>query len=124
MAGLTFDAGALIAAERNERNFWGFWKRTVPVDRTIPAVVIAQAWRGPRSARVAMVINGCRIEPVDEFLAKAAGELLSRSGTSDAIDAIVVVSAARRGDVILTTDPDDLRRLAAVAQRRVTIIGI
>ena len=124
MAGITLDAGALIAAERNDRKFWGYWKRSVPTERTIPAVVIAQAWRGSRSARVATVINGCRVEPVDEFLAKAAGELLARSGTADAIDAIVVASAARRGDVILTSDPGDLRRLAAFATGQVTIIGI
>lgn len=26
MAGVTFDTGALIAAARNDRRFWAFWK--------------------------------------------------------------------------------------------------
>ena len=48
-------------------------------------------------------------------LAKAAGILCGRAGTSDPVDALVVASAARRGDDIITTDPEDLRALAAVA---------
>ena len=124
MAGLTLDAGALIAAERRDRAVFAHLDIARRQERVIPAVVIAQAWRGPRSALVAMVVNACRVEPVDEFLAKAAGELLGRAGTSDAVDAIVVASAARRGDVILTSDVDDLRRLAAFAAGRVTVIGI
>jgi predicted nucleic acid-binding protein len=114
----------LIAAERNIRRFWVHFDRALTSDRTIPAPVLAQTWRGPRSARIALLLRSCVIEPLDESLAKEAGELLARAGTADAIDAIVVASAARRRDVILTSDAADLRRLAAAARGRVTVIAI
>ncbi len=79
----------------------------------IPAAVLAQAWRGSRQARVAQVVNACFVDPLDEALAKAAGELCGKSKLSDVIDAAVVASAAQRGDAILTSDPRDLRRLAS-----------
>ena len=49
MAGLTLDTGALIAADRNDRSFWAFWKEAsvrgvVPV---IPAPALVKAWRSP-----------------------------------------------------------------------------
>jgi predicted nucleic acid-binding protein len=86
----------------------------VPV---IPAAALAQAWRDPRQARLARLVNACSIEPLDEPLAKTAGELCAKAGASDVIDASVVASAARRGDPVLTTDPDDLRHLASFVQR-------
>ena len=115
LAGLTLDTGALIAAERNERNFWSFWAETVArgIVPVIPAGVLAQAWRGPRQARLAQVVNACFVEPLDEALAKAAGELCGKAKLAGVVDAALVASAARRGDAILTGDPRDLRRLAS-----------
>jgi predicted nucleic acid-binding protein len=126
VAGLTLDTGALIAAERNNRAFWAFFKEAferevVPV---IPAPVLAQAWRGPRQARLAQVVKACFVEPLEERLAKTAGELLGRAKVSDVVDGTVVAGAARRGDVVLTSDPRDLRRLAAVAVGSVEIIRL
>jgi hypothetical protein len=125
LAGLTLDAGALIAADRNDRSFWSFWAESlargiVPV---IPAAALAQAWRSHRQARLAQVVNACVVDPLDERLAKTAGELCGTSKTRDIIDAAVVASAARRGDAILTSDPRDLRRLASRAPE-VTIIRL
>ena len=116
MAGLTLDAGALMAAERNDRAFWAVFKEAtlrevVPV---IPAPALAQAWRGSRQARLAQVVNACWVEPLDEALAKQAGELCGRAGTADVIDAAVVAIAARRGAAVVTSDPKDARRLAAM----------
>ena len=116
MAGLTFDTGVLIAAERADHRAVALLERAAfrRTYLTIPSVAIAQAWRGgSRSARLARLIDECAIDPLDLVQAQAAGELLARTRTNDAIDAAVVVSAARRGDTILTTDPDDLRVLAA-----------
>ena len=116
MAGLTLDAGALIAADRNDRSFWAFWKEAsvrgvVPV---IPAPALAHAWRTPHQARLAQVVKACWVEPLDETLARSAGELCGRARTSDVVDAAVVAGAAQRGDAVLTSDPRDLRRLAAI----------
>jgi len=58
-------------------------------------------------------VNACFVEPLDEALAKSAGELCGKAKVADVVDAAVVASAARRGDAILTSDPRDLRRLAS-----------
>jgi hypothetical protein len=115
LAGLTLDSGALKAADRNDRSFWSFWAETVErgVLPVIPAAALAQVWRSPRQARLAQVVNASLVDPLDETLAKAGGELCAQSKTADVVDAAVVASAARRGDAILTSDPRDLRRLAS-----------
>lgn len=115
MTGLTLDAGALIAAERNDRRFWSHYKLALleDVDITIPVTALAQAWRGNRSARTGQIIKTCELEAFDVADAKAVGLLLARSSTSDIVDASVVLSARHRGDDILTSDPDDIDRLVA-----------
>ncbi len=116
VASFTLDSGALIAADRGDRRFWTF-QEEIDLDAdllTVPTVVLAQVWRGARNANVVRALRGCAVEELDPDLARAAGILCGRAGTNDAIDAIVVASAARRGDHIVTTDPADLRALAAV----------
>jgi hypothetical protein len=51
------------------------------------------------------------VEPLSERLAKIAGEAMAAVAGVTAIDAIVMASAAQRGDVVLTSDPGDLSRL-------------
>lgn len=115
MAGLTLDTGPLIAADRNDRRFWAYWKEAErrDVDVTVPAAVVAQAWRGPRNARMAMLLAACDVDSLDRSLATDTGALCGRSATSDVVDASLIVGAARRSDDVLTSDPDDLARLAA-----------
>ncbi len=117
MAGLTLDAGALIAAERNDRAFWAFFKGATQegVVMNIPAGVLAQVWRGAEQARLAQLINSCYVVALDENIAKAAGVLCGRTGTVDVVDASVVAVAARRGDSVLTSDARDIRTLATAA---------
>jgi hypothetical protein len=100
-AGLTLDAGALIAAEKRSMRFLAIWKerqeRRLPV--TLPAVVFAQVWRG-NSPLIARLLPACRIEPFDERHGRLVGELLARSQTADLVDAVVVLGALARGDRI------------------------
>lgn len=126
MAGLTLDTGALVAAERGERRFWAFWKEALrrEVEVTVPAPVLAQVWRGGQQARLAMLLGGCRIESMDAALAKQTGSLCGRSATKDVVDAFVIVSAARRRDDVLTSDPDDMSRLASFEPRVGAILQI
>jgi tagatose-1,6-bisphosphate aldolase len=51
------------------------------------------------------------VPPLDEVLAEAAGVLCGRAGTSDVIDASVVLQARRERALLLTSDVDDMRRL-------------
>jgi len=115
VAGLTLDSGALIAAERGDRRFWALWERAEQrdADVTVPANVLAQVYRGSRSAIVARVVRACVVEPVDEALARRIGEICGRSGVDDVVDVSVVVGAAARRDHVVTTDVRDLTRIAA-----------
>lgn len=76
MAGLTPDAGALIAYERGEEHVLeilavAYARGLVP---TIPAVALAEVWRGDgKDARVARLLKACSIEALDERLARVAG---------------------------------------------------
>ena len=61
------------------------------------------------------------IRAADDRLARDAGVLLGRSEAADPIDATVVL-VAESGDRMLTSDPGDLRRLAAAAGARVAVV--
>jgi hypothetical protein len=51
------------------------------------------------------------VEPLSEALAKLAGEALAAVRSASVVDAIVMASAARRGDIVYTSDVEDLERL-------------
>ena len=114
MAGLTLDAGALIAYERGDERVReilavAYARGLVP---TIPAVALAEVWRGDaKDARVARLLKVCSIEALDERLARVAGRLRRATPGSSAIDACIAVGVSERGDAIATSDPEDLRRL-------------
>jgi len=80
----------------------------------VPAGVVGQVWRqGARQATLARFLRAreVRIEVLDDKVARACGELCAATGTSDVIDASVVFTARQAGDIVLTSDPADLRRL-------------
>jgi predicted nucleic acid-binding protein len=110
--GLTFDTGALIALENGERRMLAVLTAARDGDEpiTVPAAVVAEWWRGQRGP-VAHMLDGMDVEPLSAELARAAGEALARTGSENAIDAIVMASAASRGDIVYTSDFDDLSRL-------------
>ena len=74
---------------------------------TAPAVVVAEWWRQAGS-RSRLILERVDVEPLGERLAKIAGEALAAVPGATAIDAIVMASAAQRGDAVLTPDIDDL----------------
>jgi hypothetical protein len=112
--GLTLDTGALIAAERRSDIFRAAWQEAVRRHAviTIPAPVLAQAWRG-RNPMIDRLLPASVVEPLSEEEARSIGRLLAAAGTSDVIDAMVVVGASMRDDAIMTSDPDDLAQLVA-----------
>jgi PIN domain-containing protein len=116
---LILDTGALVAAERNDRRFWTFYKLAQQrgIIATVPTPVVAEAWRGggPRQALLARVLGGCTCAPPDETVAKRAGDLLAATGGSNTIDALVVAHAEHLRQEIITGDPDDLGLLAEYA---------
>jgi hypothetical protein len=120
MAGLTLDVGALIAFERNDRRLVALIARSLERRHSIavPAGVVGQVWRdGRRQARVARLLGApqVEIEDLDDRRARHAGQLCGVRGTTDVIDASVVLCARARGHRIATSAPDDLRRLDPAA---------
>lgn len=80
----------------------------------VPAAVVAQVWReGARQARLARLLRarGLAVQELDLDEARACGVLCGRSSTSDVVDASVALLARRHSAVVVTSDPDDLRRL-------------
>ena len=110
---MTYDAGALIAAERNDRRIWALHRRALEraVVPTVPAGVLAQGWRGGPQAQMSRLLGGCRVEDLDDARARSAGAACGAAGMSDVVDAAVVVGAAARGDLVVTSDPGDLTLL-------------
>ena len=116
MAGVTFDAGGLIALDRNDRRVIALLARAAETKAnvTVPASALAQAVRRPeRQARLARLLRQptTTVQDLDRVDATNVGRLLAASGTADVVDAHVVICARRAGERVVTSDPDDLRVL-------------
>ena len=113
-AGLTLDAGALIAIERGnlfvrrliERALQDGW----PV-HVVPGV-LAQVWRGgPRQAELALMLgrNGVTLTDLDPATAKLLGLVIGATGHTDVTDVHVAVHARQHDHAVMTSDPEDIR---------------
>ncbi|HVX19827.1 MAG TPA: hypothetical protein VHB02_00595 [Acidimicrobiales bacterium] len=122
--GVTYDTGALIAADRGERRMWARHQallklREVP---TVPAPVVAQAWRGgSRQALLSRLLAGCTVEVLDDVGARATGTLATQAATDDVVDACVVEGALRRRDLVVSADPGDLTTIANATGRALEV---
>jgi hypothetical protein len=119
--GATLDAGGLIALDRNDRRAIVLVARAAETGAriTVPATALAQAIRRPeRQVRLARLLRRPTTDIVglDRVDATSVGRLLAASGTSDVVDAHVVICALRSRQSIVTSDPDDLTRLDPAAQ--------
>jgi PIN domain-containing protein len=116
VSGATLDAGALIAFERGKRKVVAIVARALDRRSTlaVPAGVVGQVWRdGSRQVRLVRLLASEIVEvpPLDDAAARAAGQLCGVRGTSDVVDASVVLCARERAHRIITSDADDLRRI-------------
>ncbi|WP_328769928.1 twitching motility protein PilT [Streptomyces sp. NBC_00286] len=122
MKHVVYDSGALIAAAKNNQRF--LWRHREAlasgVSVLVPAGVLAQCWDERASAaRLHRVLNGCEILPLTEVAAKAAGALCRRNGTSDVVDASVVLASIAYDEApIVTDDLGDIRDLVECANRK------
>jgi len=113
---LVLDAGALIAIERGDRDTAAVIEVARQESRAVivPAGVVGQAWRGGgRQARLARLLNArdVVVEPLTDAGARAAGVLCGTAGTTDVIDATVVLTARRFHATVISSDRDDLEVL-------------
>jgi hypothetical protein len=112
----------LVALERRDRVALRVLERSrrTRARVTVPAPVLAEWWRDdPRQHYVRSLFF---VEVTTEDIARRAGVALGRlhgdqqprrdrAARVSAVDAIVMASAASRGDVVFTSDPSDLGRL-------------
>ena len=116
MSGFTLDTGGLIAIDRNDRRVLVLLERALERGHrvTVPATALAQAIRSPaRQARLSRLVRqpSTDLVALDGADATRVGVLLARTRTSDIVDAHVVLCGRRLNQPVVTSDPDDLRRL-------------
>jgi hypothetical protein len=113
---MTLDAGALIALERADGKMIALLREAAKrrFNFCVPAGVVAQAWRDGRCQAILarfLRTDEVSIVALDGQLARACGELCAVSGTSDVVDASVVLVARQQCGSIVTADGGDLKRL-------------
>ncbi len=126
MSAVLYDAAVLVAADRNERRTWAEHKARLEfgIIPFVPAPVVAQVSRSPRQAQLRRFLTGCMIVPLDESAAHEAGQLLGMTRTVDVVDAVVVTTALRQKAMILTSDPDDIKRLVRASGREIVVVNV
>ena len=118
MTALVLDAGALVAVDRGDRPMIA--RLAVAHQHGLElrsnAMVVGQVWRDRqgRQASLARLLRAVDVRAISHEDGRQAGVLLGQAGTTDPVDATVVL-LARPGDRILTSDPGDLTRLASAA---------
>lgn len=126
MSALVLDAGALVAIDRDDRAMIARLRvaQQRGVELRTNAMVVAQVWRDRqgRQANLARLLRAVDVRAIDHQDGRQAGALLGHADTADPIDASVVL-LAEPGDRILTSDPDDLTRLAAAAANSAVIVA-
>lgn len=123
LGGLTYDTGALIAAERSDRLLWSLHRAALTrgLTPTVPAGVVGEAWRGGPQPQISRLLKGCVVEPLTEGQARAVGELAARSGLTDTVDLAVAEGALRRNDAVVTSNRTDIEQAAGAVGRRPAI---
>ncbi len=124
MAGVTYDTGALVAADYNDRRMWALHAGFLAAEAvpTVPAPVLAEAWRGGgRQASLSRFLRLCAIEQLTEQQARAVGVLAGKAGHDDIVDVTVVEGATRRGDSIVTSNQTHIDKIAEAARTKLAI---
>jgi hypothetical protein len=107
------DAGALVAVDRRDRAL-GAQLRVLQRQGTplrASAAVVGQVWRDGRTqVNLARVLAGVGIEALGAGDGKRIGELLGQAGSADVVDGHVALLVCR-ANVVLTSDPGDIRVL-------------
>jgi len=107
------DAGALVAVDRRDRMI-GAQLRVLQQQGTpirASSAVVGQVLRdGRKQANLARVLAGVGIEALGKDDGKRIGELLALAASADVVDAHAALMAAH-ADLVLTSDPADIRKL-------------
>ena len=89
---LVYDAGVLVAAERNDRNVWADRRARLEsgIAPVTTAPVVAQVSRSARQTQLRRFLRGCDVVAFTGDQAHGVGALLRAAGTADVIDAHLI----------------------------------
>lgn len=126
MTPVVYDAGALVAADRNVRSMWADHRIRLQagVIPAVPAPVLAQVSRSATQVQLRRLLRGCDVVPLTETKAHAVGELMGRVATTDVVHAVVAQMAAELRADVVSGDGADIRRLLQAAGAAGRIIDI
>jgi hypothetical protein len=126
VSALILDAGALVAVDRDDHAMIARLRAAQQhgLELRSNAMVVAQVWRDRhgRQVNLARLLRAVDVRAVSQRDGRDAGILQAEAGTTDAIEATIVLLAAP-GDRIVTSDPGDITRLAAAAENRAVIVA-
>lgn len=120
---LVLDAGAFVAIERGDVAM----QRRVVAARlantrlVTHGAIVGQVWRTPKQVKLSLALRGVNVLPIDDGLGRRAGRLLALTRTRDVVDA-ALVALCEPGDVVVTSDPDDIAVLAEAAKLDIEIL--
>lgn len=123
--GLVLDTGGLIAFDRGDRQVAALVEAARRRrDRVLTSSgCVAQAWRGagPRQALLSRLLKGTTEMGLDRRTSRTTGDLCGSTKTTDVVDAHVAL-LVQDGDVVLTSDVNDIRRLLRSRDIRAEIV--
>jgi predicted nucleic acid-binding protein len=112
---VVYDAGMLVAADRNDRRAWADHRARLDLGLTpiVPAPVVAQTSRSGQQAQLRRLLRGCEVVAFAPDEAHRVGSLLGAARATDVIDAHVAILASDHDAIVITSDDADLERLSA-----------
>ncbi len=123
---VVYDAGVLIAADRNDREVWADHRARLELG-LVPATtapVVSQVSRSPHQVQLRRFLRGCHIEPFSSEIVHDVGVLASASDAPDVVDAHLVLVASSHTAAIITSDEDDISQLVAHLPSPVPIVPL
>jgi hypothetical protein len=121
-----YDAGALVAADRSDRQLWVDHRARLELG-LVPlttAPVVAQVSRSTRQVQLRRFLRGCRVVDFAIDVAHQVGSLVAQSRITDVVDVHLVVVAAKSHAAIITSDAPDIERVAASLAEPVVVLQI
>lgn len=124
--GLTYDTGALVAAEHNDRVLWALHRAALArgLPPTVPAGVLAEGWRGGPQAALSRLLKGCEVEGLSRERARQVGALAALARHDDVVDVSVIEGAIRRRHAVVTSNSAHMKKVADAAGVRIEIHAV